>query len=207
MSKRAAFLEILLAYGVIEVTLWTPRPAQSYWWWTSFAVIAVFTALRRCPLDELGIGLKGLRQAMVAIPVGVASAALILLLGHRNGSLQPIYGPRPVYGHVFAYSVWALGQQFLLQSFFYRRVEALLGNGLRAAVVTATLFAAAHLPSPLLVPVTLAGGLASCELFRRHRNLYPLALAHAMIGLALAVAVPDSIQHHMHVGLGYLDYR
>jgi hypothetical protein len=40
-----------------------------------------------------------------------------------------------------------------------------------------------------------------------HRNLYPLAVAHALIGLALAVSVPDSIQRHMRVGLGYLHYH
>ena len=108
---------------------------------------------------------------------------------------------------MLAYSVWALAQQFLLQAFFYRRVEVLAGNGLRAVAVTAILFAAAHIPNPLLVPVTLLGGLASCELFRRHRNLYPLAVAHALIGLALAVSVPDSIQRHMRVGLGYLHYH
>ena len=207
MSKQAAFLELLLAYGVIEVTLWTPRPAQLYWWWVSVAVIAVLTVLRRRPLEELGVGLKGLRRTMVAIPVGVASSSLILALGYWKGSLQPLFGPTPVYGHLFAYSVWALAQQFILQSFFYRRVEVLFGNGLKAALVTAALFSTAHIPNPLLVPVTLLGGLVSCELFRRHRNLYPLALAHALIGLALAVAVPDHIQHHMRVGLGYLHCR
>lgn len=207
MSKRAAFLELLAAYGVIEVTLWTPRPAQLYWWWASVAVIAVFTALRRRPLDELGLGLQGLRPTLPAIPAGVALAALILALGYWNGSLQPLFGPAHVYPHVLAYSLWALAQQFILQAFFYRRVEVLAGNGFRAVAVTAGLFAAAHIPNPLLVPVTLTGGLATCELFRRYRNLYPLAVAHALVGLALAVSVPDAIQRHMRVGLGYLHYH
>ena len=206
MSKRAAFLELLLAYSVIEVTLWTPRPAQLYWWWASVAVITVLTVLRRPSLDELGAGVKGLRPSLIAIPAGIGVAGLTLLWGHWNGSLQPLFGPTPVYGYILTYSVWALAQQFLLQSFFYRRVEVLFGNGLKAAAITAALFSAAHIPNPLLVPVTLVGGLASCELFRRRRNLYPLAVAHALIGLALAVAVPDSIQHHMRVGLGYLHY-
>lgn len=207
MSKRAALFEMILVYGVIEVTLWTPRPAQLYWWWISVAMIVVLTALRHRPPDELGIGWNGFRQTMVAIPAGAASAALILLLGYWTGSLQPLFGPTPVYGHVIAYSIWALAQQFILQSVFYRRVEALAGNGLRAVAITAVIFAVAHIPNPLLVPVTLLGGAAACDLFRRHRNIYPLAVAHAGIGLALAVAVPDSFQHHMRVGLGYLHYR
>lgn len=207
MSRRAALLELLLTYGVIEITLWTPPPAQLYWWWASVGVIAALTLAHLRPPSELGVGLRGMRPALIAIPVGALAAAGILLLGYWDDSLQPLFGPTPVYRHVLAYSTWALAQQFILQSFFYRRVEVLAGNGTRAVAVTAVLFAAAHIPNPLLVPVTLLGGLASCELFRRHRNLYPLAVAHALIGLALAVSVPDHIQRHMRVGLGYLLYR
>jgi membrane protease YdiL (CAAX protease family) len=207
MSKQAAFWELFLAYGVIEVTLWAPRPAQLYWWWASVAVIVALTLLHRRPLDEMGVGRKDLGPALVAIPIGAGVAALVLLWGWWNGSLQPLFGPTPVYQHVLGYSVWALAQQFILLSVFYHRVEVLLGDGGKAAAVTAVLFSAAHIPNPLLVPVTLVGGLACCELFRRRRNLYPLAAAHALIGLALAASVPDSIQRHMRVGLGYLTYR
>jgi len=31
-------------------------------------------------------------------------------------------------------------------------------------------------------------------------------VAHGLIGLAIAVSIPDSLHHHMRVGLGYLRY-
>ena len=64
----------------------------------------------------------------------------------------------------------------------------------------------AHIPNPVLVPVTLAGGLILSELFRRNRTLYMLAVAHALVALSLAISVPEPVLHDMRVGLGYLTY-
>jgi len=69
------------------------------------------------------------------------------------------------------------------------------------------LFAAPHVPSPLLTGLSLIGGLLFCEMFRRYRNIFPLGLIHAAIGLTIAASLPDSLLHHMRVGLGYLLYR
>jgi hypothetical protein len=43
-------------------------------------------------------------------------------------------------------------------------------------------------------------------MFRRYRNIYPLAIVHAMLGLTVAITTPDSLLHHMRVGIGYLRY-
>jgi hypothetical protein len=43
-------------------------------------------------------------------------------------------------------------------------------------------------------------------MFRRYRILDPLAIVHAVLGLTLAFVVPDSLLHHMRVGIGYLRY-
>jgi hypothetical protein len=48
--------------------------------------------------------------------------------------------------------------------------------------------------------------LASCLLFLRYRNLYPLALAHTILGITVAITVPGPVVHNMRVGLGYLTY-
>jgi hypothetical protein len=46
-----------------------------------------------------------------------------------------------------------------------------------------------------------------CEMFRRYRNIFPLGLVHAVLGLTIAASLPDSLLHHMRVGLGYLTYH
>ena len=104
------------------------------------------------------------------------------------------------------YAIWSLQQEFILQSFFFVRLESALG-GRHAAVRAALLFCIAHVPSPLLTVLGFIGGLIFCELFRRYRNLYPLGVVHAVLGLTIAATLPDSLLHHMRVGLGYLLYR
>ncbi len=71
----------------------------------------------------------------------------------------------------------------------------------------ALLFCIAHLPSPVLTLLSFIGGLLFCEMFRRYRNIFPLGLVHAALGLTIAASLPDSLLHHMRVGLGYLLYR
>jgi membrane protease YdiL (CAAX protease family) len=65
------------------------------------------------------------------------------------------------------------------------------------------LFASTHWPSPVLTAGTLMGGLFFCEAFRRYRNLIPLGVVHAALGVALAEIVPDSLLHRMRVGIAY----
>ena len=83
----------------------------------------------------------------------------------------------------------------------------LLPGKVAPVVAAAGLFSLAHLPNPVLAPVTLVWGIAACVLFLRYRNIYALGLAHGILGLCVAVIVPDSIQHHMRVGIGYYRYH
>ena len=75
-----------------------------------------------------------------------------------------------------------------------------------AALASAGLFALAHLPNPILAPVTLLWGFVACLLFLRYRNLYTLGMAHAVFGITIAICIPGPVIHNMRVGLGYLTY-
>jgi hypothetical protein len=37
--------------------------------------------------------------------------------------------------------------------------------------------------------------------------VYPLALAHAVLGITVAITIPGPVVHNMRVGLGYLRYH
>jgi len=104
------------------------------------------------------------------------------------------------------YLLWAFEQQFILQDYFLLRLLRILPNQSAAMIAAAVLFSTAHLPSPVLVAATLAWGIVSCTLFLRYRNLYALGCVHGVLGLCVAVSVPDAVTHHMMVGLGYLHY-
>ena len=70
------------------------------------------------------------------------------------------------------------------------RLLRLVSNEALAVVLAGALFAAAHLPSPVLTAATLVWGIVSCALFRRYRNLWALGLAQGLLGLCFASLHP-----------------
>ena len=135
---------------------------------------------------------------------GALLMVAIVVIGSALHNLGP--AQRVPWERVWKYALWALEQQFILQSFFYVRMESVLGSR-RAVWGSSLLFSAAHLPSPVLSFMSFIGGLLFCEMFRRYRNIFPLGFVHAALGLTIAASLPDSLLHHMRVGIGYLLYR
>ena len=205
-NKLALLLELAVGYALITVTIWTPNPAQRTLFWISaawFFCSAVFAALRGEPL---GLRRPPLRMTVVTVSLVILIGVGMAAIAAAAGTLHGLFGVRAPLLHACGYLLWALVQQYIQQSFFFARIEHLTSNGLLAGFWTALLFGLAHLPNPVLAPVTFVGGWILTELFRRYRTLYPLAVAHGLIGLAIAISVPDHIHHHMRVGLGYLRY-
>ncbi|MGA8109466.1 MAG: CPBP family intramembrane glutamic endopeptidase [Acidobacteriaceae bacterium] len=207
-SPRARDLaELAVGYGLILVVIWTRNPEQRVLYWVAFAWIAVISILRRGETETFGLGLRGLLPSLWIVAAALAFSAAAVFVARDIGTLHALYGPLPALEHVLEYALWALMQQFILQIYVLLRLTR-LGLSRPAAVVLATvLFTIAHIPNPVLVPLTLVWGAISCVLFLRYRNLYALALAHGILGMCLAVTVPNSLMHHMRVGRGYQLYK
>jgi membrane protease YdiL (CAAX protease family) len=92
----------------------------------------------------------------------------------------------------------------LLNGYFVTRLGASFDTKYQylVAPMAGAMFAAAHVPNPLLMSVTFVGGALAAAAYQRHRNLIFLALAHAVIGTMIWLAVPDSVSHHLRVGPG-----
>jgi membrane protease YdiL (CAAX protease family) len=203
--------QITIVFLFLEFALWAPtRQIRNRW-----AVIAAITILALVLIDaliappslkRLGLGLPKMSGASVVLGIGLATIAFAMILVNWAGGQIPA-NPTwfPGLQSIWGYVIWALIQEFILQSFFFNRFEQLYG-GAAAVWIASTLFAAAHLPSPILTTATLIGALFFCEMFRRYRNIYPLGIVHAMLGLTIAFTTPDSLLHHMRVGIGYLRY-
>jgi len=201
------FTELTIVYATILLALWIDKPMQLAIGGVTMIYVIARTLSSRQSSRELGLaprlGLTSLWITGAALGCGavlVTTAARLHTL-HLNG-----HGAAPAKS-IAAYLAWSLLQQFVLLDFFLLRLRRLLTNVRAAVIVTATLFAAAHLPNPLLTMATLIWGTIAAALFLRHRNLYVLALAHAVLGLSLAVSVPNAIHHNMRVGLGYQEWR
>ena len=197
---------MVVAYSLLEASLWTEGPTQRVFALAAAVWIVLATLVNRRSLRQLGLGTRGFVNSLIAIPVALAAATVIVLIGWEAGTLHGLFGTRPPLWHSGGYAIWALMQQFILNSFFFLNLEELLGDSRRALWGAAALFCFAHLPNPVLMAGTLLVAVFFVSLFRRYRNLYPLGIAHALLGLSLAVTVPDAWLRHMRVGISYLHF-
>ena len=206
LSKRRALIELALGYSLILLVLWTPRPWQRPLYLLAALVIAAIFCIGYTTPQSMGLRTGNFFRSLwiVAIALLISSAAIGLAINFQT--LHPVHGPIAFFKRYWGYALWSFVQQLLLQDFFLRRLRLLLPSAGLAALAAAAIFSIAHIPSPVLILVTFFMGLAACLLFLRYRNLYPLAIAHAVLGITLAITLPNSIIHNMRVGLGYLTY-
>jgi hypothetical protein len=203
-GKYAPLLALVAGYGLVLATVWTERALQRQFFWitAAFFFAATVSAFWNQPLE-----LPRLKLSLVLIAVGMLVAGSVMLIAAWAGTLHVLFGKRNVLAHAWGYLVWALLQQYLQQCFFFSRIERLVHSGVLASFISAALFALVHLPNPVLTPVTFIGGWILSELYRRYRTALPLGVVHGMVGLALAVSIPEDVLRHMRVGLGYLRYH
>lgn len=199
-------LQIALVYGLIEAALWTPLgPLNTFWILSAALCILLFVRLARFSARDMGIAAPTACAAGWIALGGIILAAMIPLLSWTLGdNLGPAH--RLPFRQACQYAVWALVQQFIVQSFFYVRIESLTG-GKCAVPLTALLFGAAHIPNRVLAFTSFAAALFFCEMFWRYRNIFPLGVVHAGLGLTMAASFSDSVMHHMRVGIGFVRFH
>jgi membrane protease YdiL (CAAX protease family) len=205
--KRGVWLELIVGYGLILATVWTPRPEQAWLWWAAALWIAGTTWWSFPGWAAMGFRRGGFVASLWVVVLAGVLSAIAVTAAIRLHTLRI---PHSLAGWVLAwggYTVWSFVQQFLLQGYFLLRLVRLLPRREWAAVAASGIFAAAHLPNPLLTAVTLIWGMVACFVFLRCRNLYALMLTHAILGVTLAITVPGPKMHNMRVGIGYLRYH
>jgi membrane protease YdiL (CAAX protease family) len=206
-TRARDLFELALGYGLILAVIWTPNPPQRILYWITFAIVIVVTLLRRESLKTLGLGKDGFLRSLWVVGAASILALMAVAVAWRLHTLHRHFGRISLDFHFSGYVVWALLQQFLLQDYFLLRLLRLVRNRWLAVALAAAIFSIAHLPNPVLVILTLAWGAMACVLFLRYRNLYTLGIAHAILGICVAITVPNHIQRHMRVGIGYLHYH
>lgn len=204
MMRLAAAGEVSFVFAGVVAYIW-----RLQFTFPDFAVvllvfiIATFF-LHRDRLQDLGLGSHGLLAGMreVAIPALMIGGVLAVAAVLRDALPLGLFAADKLAG-LGKYFAWCLLQEFVLQSFFANRLVLIFKDQRRAAWMNGLIFAAVHIPNPVLVPVTLLGGYLLTRIFFSTRNLVPLALAQAIVGSLLAVAVPATWHHGLRVGPGY----
>ena len=165
------------------------------------ALLAVLAPLFGRHVSFRTLGLTGIdvhRQAL--LPVGAVTLAgvlLLLTLGSAFGLLRMDWDIGPA---LLTYPIWAAAQVAWVLGIALPRVAALSGEQ-NAPLVTALLFAAVHLPNPVL---TIGGGLMMycfARIWRRHPALLVFALGHGVIGAVCNKALVVS----MRIGMMYFE--
>lgn len=206
-TKRRDFLELVIAYGLVLTVLWAPHPWHLALWGIAAAATSAIMLISADGRRPAGFRPVSRRESLWAVLFAIMASAAAIGLAYRFHTLHLPATTLLFVQHYGAYAVWAFVQEIILQCFLLSRLLRLLPDPRLAALAAALLFAGAHLPSPILTGITLVCGLAACLTFLRYRNLYTLAVAHALLGIAIGITVPAETDHNMRVGLSYLTYH
>jgi membrane protease YdiL (CAAX protease family) len=201
--RKIAALEPAAIFLFLMGYIWIWRAGYPHLWVAILACLLLSHLLHGESARQLGFGRESLAECvhrfaplLTILTLTMIAAGLLLNTTRR-------IPPQQAFLALFAYLPWGVLQQYMLNGYFLNRFDRAFPPR-AAAWLTAAIFAAAHTPNVFLMLVAFVGGWCATQVYRRHRNLYFLGIAHATIGFLLYVTVPDSISHHLLVGPGML---
>ena len=216
-SRTRALIELGLVLGLLAVDFWVLRLWEG--WTASLAaeatvlLVVVLSVWRRRPArtDRVATWAKACTEAGVSLAV----MAVVLLLatalvresyeGLRWGFLGLSTLARTAW--VARELVEAGAHLLLLLLFLWPLTRDVVGKDRAALAVTAAVFGVFHLPSLYLAIGTAILAVAWVGLFRRSKRLAPLLVAHAILAIVAAAAVPGRLTYDMRVGASALEVR
>ncbi len=200
-------LEFLLVYCSILLYIWHWQFTHPRVWILLWAVVLLSHLAHRDTLRGLGLTLVELRaSAEIVLPLALAVFAPLVVYGFGRHILVLSLPGKSAILWWGGYTVWCAFQQYLAQSYFHNRLMSIVRSPHLSSLLLALMFGAAHIPNTILMVVTTLGGFLLAEVFARHRNIWPLALAQAVGGFLVAALSPASLIHNMRVGPGYFFY-
>jgi membrane protease YdiL (CAAX protease family) len=203
-DRAGIALRLLFPLVLLEAALWSPEPLAILCGVSALWYITWHLWQDTSNVHVLGLELRGLLSGSWLLGATFALAVAILAIAYYSGSLHRLWGLQHPWYAVFVYACWAFVQEFMLQCFFVRMLHALVSR-VGVLLLSGVVFAIAHLPNFSLTLLTFFAGIVFTAIYARKRNLYVVALIHAILGLTVAVSAPDTWFHGLRVGRDFLE--
>jgi len=193
LAEAFAFSFLVIAY------IWL-RPL--WWSWSlliPLSLVALSFLWHSETAESLGLSLRALVSAVIAWRWWLASCVvsmLALVWIETTTSLHVVY-------RWCGYACWCVLQQLLFQNMAYRRLRDGLGASWKTSSIAGAMFAAAHLPNPILVPATFLWGTVSTRMFESRPSVPVLGVTQALLSAMLYVITPVALNGQFRVGPGY----
>ena len=198
--RSARHLAEAFAFALVAIAYIWVRPL--WWSWSlliPLALVAVSFVWHSETWESVGLSLRTLVGAILAWRWWLASCALSLVALvwiETTTSLHAVY-------RWCGYACWCVLQQLLFQNMAYRRLRDGLGASWKTSGIAGAMFAAAHLPNPILVPATFLWGTVSTRLFESRPSVPVLGLTQALLSAMLYVVTPVALNGQFRVGPAY----
>jgi hypothetical protein len=196
----ARHLAEAFAFALVSIAYIWLRPL--WWSWSlliPLALVAVSFVWHSESAESLGLSLRTFADPVVAwrwwLVSGAASLITLTWLETAT-SIHVIY-------RWCGYACWCVLQQLLFQNMTYRRLREGLGASWKTSSLAGALFAATHIPNPILVPATFLWGTISTRLFEERPSIPVLGVTQAALSAMLYVVTPVALNGQFRVGPGY----
>lgn len=206
--RNSYLIEALAFAAFVALYIWKWQAERPQTWWVMLGWLVLSALLRTDTPKTIGwradnFWVAAKRAFLFFAPASAAICSAGLFLGMLGRMPSHLIEPRRFVG----YLAFCLLQQVALNSFLTNRLLAYFGRPWLAALLAGVLFAALHWPNPVLVPLTLIGGIVMAWLFATQRNILPLAVGQAILGALVWWAFPLAWHHSMRVGPGYSTFH
>lgn len=199
-----ALAEVALFYALALLIIWGSaiwRPPVLLTGVVMLGICLLSNRFHGDSIDRIGLARRNFLPALRLLMI-VSAPFLLVLIALAWGKPFP-----PGWGGAFAvlgYPVWGFIQEYALLGFVANRLEDVApGRSSALALVNGALFSLAHLPNPVLMPITFVSGTLFTWVFYRRRHLVPPALVHAAAGILLSL-ITSRADGLMSVGPAYI---
>jgi hypothetical protein len=198
--NRTRHIAEAFTFALVSIAYIWVRPL--WWSWSllvPLALVALSFIWHAESMESLGLSLRALVGAAAAWRWYLASCAASLIILTWLETAPSIHVVYRWYG----YACWCVLQQFLFQNMAYRRLRQGLGASWSTSGIAGALFAAAHVPNPILVPATFLWGTVSTRMFEARPSVPVLGVTQAILSAMLYVVTPVALNGQFRVGPGY----